>query len=97
MTFNEFEMSLQQTQVPSGLTPYLTALWHEKRNDWNAAHETVQEIEDSTASWIHAYLHRREGDESNARYWYGRAGKPFPQAMSLDDEWASIVKSLLSS
>jgi hypothetical protein len=54
----------------------------------------VQDLEDKTASWIHAYLHRKEGDNGNARYWYNRAGKEMPQ-VSLEEEWNKIVSSLL--
>jgi hypothetical protein len=95
MTYAEFIESLQSQQPPSGLSPYLTALWHERRNDWHQAHEVVQEIETVTASRVHAYLHRREGDESNARYWYSRAERSFPDGQTLDEEWESLARELL--
>lgn len=95
MTYAEFIESLQRPQVPADLSPYLTALWHERRNDWNQAHEMVQEIETATAARVHAYLHRREGDDSNARYWYGRAGHSFPSDQTLDEEWESLARELL--
>lgn len=95
MTFAQFESSLNQEQPPEGLSPYLTALWREKRGDWDAAHDIVQDVSTKTASHIHAYLHRREGDESNARYWYRQAGEDFPSGLTLDDEWRSIVERLL--
>ena len=69
-------------------------MWHEKRGDWKQAHETVQEIDDDIAAWLHAYLHRREGDLENAGYWYLRAGKPV-SSLSLDEEWQEIVEYLI--
>jgi hypothetical protein len=95
MTFDEFKKSTQDDKPPSGLSSYLVALWREKRGDWNAAHEIVQEIDDKNAAWVHAYLHRREGDEGNAGYWYRNAGKNFPTGQPLDDEWEGLVKSFL--
>jgi hypothetical protein len=95
MNFQEFEERAQENTPPIGLSPYLLALWHDKRGDWNTAHETVQDIEDATAAWIHAYLHRKEGDTSNARYWYRRAGREFPGHQTLDQEWQQIAQSLL--
>lgn len=95
MTLDEFKNSLTQPGPPDGLSPYLQALWHEGKGNWDRAHEIVQDIETQEASWIHAYLHRKEGDESNARYWYGRARKSFPTGTSLDDEWESLVERLM--
>ncbi|MCI0336769.1 MAG: hypothetical protein L0226_04270 [Acidobacteria bacterium] len=97
MTFEEFEASLTSDQPPAILSPYLTALWHEKRDDWKTAHEIVQDISDRNAARVHAYLHRREGDEGNARYWYGQANEPFPSGQSLEEEWKSLANSFLSS
>ena len=94
MKEQDFEASLNSPIVPEGLSPYLTALWHEKRGDWNKAHEIVGEFNDPRAAWVHAYLHRREGDEGNAAYWYRRADKQFPSC-SLDQEWGEIVDALL--
>ncbi len=70
------------------------ALWHDARGDWARAHEIVQDLTSPDASWVHAYLHRREGDDSNARYWYGRAGRQACR-LSLDDEWTQIAGALL--
>jgi hypothetical protein len=72
------------------------ALWHEARGDWNAAHQTEQDIDDATGAWIHAYLHRKEGDAGNAAYWYRRAGKPVCRT-SLEVEWDEIAGALLES
>jgi hypothetical protein len=94
MRMEEFNESLQGSEVPDGLSVYLAALWYEKRGDWNKAHEIVQDIDDSRAARIHAYLHRREGDDGNAAYWYRRADKPFPSS-SLDDEWNGLIEEFL--
>ena len=76
-----------------GLSDHLLALWHEGAGDWEQAHRIVQDMEDADAAWIHAYLHRREGDAANADYWYRRAGRRRPN-QSLDEEWASLVEAL---
>ena len=94
MTIAEFMASLDQPEAPTGLSPYLKALWYEKRGDWKQAHEIVQEIDDSTAAWLHAYIHRREGDRDNAAYWYRQAGRPV-STLALDDEWSEIVEALI--
>ena len=94
MNINEFTSSLSQDKVPTGINSYLQSLWLDGKGNWEAAHTVVQDLEDKTASWIHAYLHRKEGDNSNARYWYNRAGKEMPQ-VSLDEEWKGIVTALL--
>jgi hypothetical protein len=72
------------------------ALWHDARGDWHAAHEAAQAIDDATGAWIHAYLHRKEGDASNAAYWYRRAARPVSRA-ELDAEWEEIAAALLAS
>ena len=94
MTINQYLASLAKDSPPKGISPYLKALWLERRGDWKQAHEIVQEIDDSTAAWLHAYIHRREGDQNNAAYWYAQANKPVSQA-TLDDEWTEIVEALL--
>jgi hypothetical protein len=90
-----FEASLAHTEPPPGLSPLLEALWHERRGDWTRAHEITQDIESAPAAWVHAYLHRREGDLSNAAYWYRRASRPVMRG-SLDEEWRAIVGALLN-
>jgi hypothetical protein len=96
MTFEEFQASTRDDRPPGNLSPYLIALWHDKRGDWKTAHEIVQEISDHDAAYVHAYLHRKEGDEGNSRYWYRQAGRTFPTGQSLDDEWESLVKIFLT-
>jgi hypothetical protein len=95
MYFDEFVDSLEGEEPPRGISPYLIALWHDKHGDWSAAHETVQDLSGRKAAVVHAYLHRKEGDEGNARYWYRQAGNSFPSDMSLDAEWVMLVKELL--
>ncbi|MBL8191882.1 MAG: hypothetical protein JNK38_27975 [Acidobacteria bacterium] len=95
MTFEAFDASLSGVEPPAGLSAYLNALWHDATGDWGKAHQIVQDIETAQASAIHAYLHRKEGDESNARYWYGRAGRSFPTGKTLDEEWKLLVNELL--
>ncbi len=80
---------------PSSYSLLLQAMWHDARGDWAKAHELAQEIEDADGAWIHAYLHRKEGDLSNARYWYHRASRNMP-GLSLDTEWEAIVTELLA-
>jgi hypothetical protein len=92
MTLQEFRDSLSTDDPPSHVA--LAGLWWDAKGDWTHAHESAQQDEGPAGAWVHAYLHRKEGDTSNARYWYGRAGKP-PANESFDQEWAEIVESLL--
>jgi hypothetical protein len=96
MTFEEFSGSLQSQEPPAGLSVYLRALWYDGKNDWEKAHVTIQDVNDKTASWIHAYLHRKEGDVFNANYWYNRAGRRMP-GYTLQQEWQEIATELLNS
>ena len=97
MTYHEFEATLRDDRPPGGLSPYLRALWQDKRNDWAGAHGIVQDIDDRDAAWIHAYLHRKEGDGDNARYWYRQAGRSFPSGQPFDQEWEDLIRYFLSS
>lgn len=83
------------SQPPAALSLPLAALWWEKHGDWDKAHQLSQDASSPEGDWVHAYLHRREGDQSNAAYWYNRAGKPVT-TMSLDAEWEAIAKALLA-
>jgi hypothetical protein len=94
MNLAEFHDSLAQPTPPSGLSSALQSLWHEAKGDWEKAHELAQEDAGLAGDWVHAYLHRKEGDASNARYWYARARKPVC-ASSLEEEWTSISAALL--
>lgn len=90
-----FRTSLGASAPPEKAGPLLTALWHDAKGDWQRAHEIVQEEEGAEAAWVHAYLHRKEGDLSNAGYWYRRAGRPVSK-VSLEDEWETIVSAFLA-
>ena len=94
MTLAAFIASLESTAPPQGLTAPLQALWWDGKGDWEQAHNIAQDIENNTGSWIHAYLHRKEGDRSNAAYWYARAGKSMPFS-TLEEEWEHIAAALL--
>ncbi len=94
MTLEEFRDSLRQPAPPQGLGFALIGLWWDAKGDWTKAHESAQQDEGPDGSWVHAYLHRKEGDASNAGYWYGRAGKSAPQA-TLEKEWLEITQALL--
>jgi hypothetical protein len=96
MNFEQFEQSLQRQVVPEELTNALQALWLDAKGDWNGAHEKIQDDSSVQPSWIHAYLHRKEGDEANARYWYNRVGKKFP-SLTLSEEWRMIATTLLAA
>jgi hypothetical protein len=94
MTFKEFKSTLIESSVPKGLSVELEALWYDGKGDWNQSHEVIQDVNSKNAAWIHAYLHRKEGDSGNAKYWYSRAGKSMPD-LSLDEEWKSLVEHFL--
>lgn len=93
MTLSAFLDSLSQDTPPAGISSYLTSLWWEGKGNWQKAHDVIEHLEDDTAAWVHAYLHRKEGDRGNARYWYARAGRKMPE-VSLDQEWKDIVTDL---
>jgi len=94
MNLISFKESLVENNPPQNSSVYLKALWQERKGNWDKAHHLVQDLEDKNASWIHAYLHRKEGDIGNADYWYRRAGKKRPD-VSLENEWEEIVKAML--
>ena len=76
-------------QRPDGKTlasDHLRALWYDLNGDWDTAHTIVQQLSDVNAMWIHAYLHRKEPDINNAKYWYRRADKPYPEGISFEAE-----------
>jgi hypothetical protein len=95
MTLDEFRESLTAEAPPKTVAPLLAALWWDAKGDWGAAHGLAQDIENEDGAWVHAYLHRKEGDASNAGYWYRRARRPHSHA-SLQDEWQEITTALLS-
>ena len=95
MTLEEFRKSLNGERPPEDLPLPLTALWWDAKGDWNKAHESAQHDEGPAGASVHAYLHRKEGDLSNAGYWYGRAGKPQAR-IPLEEEWFEIVNALVN-
>jgi hypothetical protein len=96
MDLESFRQSLAATAPPPGLSQPLQALWWDAKQDWKQAHECVQADDGTAGAWVHAYLHRREGDLANAGYWYRRAGQ-VAATNSLEDEWTAIARALLVS
>ena len=89
-----FRESLSRARPPEGLDGLLLALWWEAKGDWDKAHKIAQDIPGADAAWVHAYLHRKEGDEGNAGYWYSQAGRPGSR-QTPEQEWEQITESLL--
>ena len=97
MDLDAFRASQEANKPPDGLTDSLLALWCAAKGDWRQAHEIVQragEAGDTAADWVHAYLHRVEGDLSNAGYWYRRSGRAAADGL-LEAEWTAIATALL--
>jgi hypothetical protein len=90
----DFKTSLAAASPASGLQPPLAALWWAAKGDWHAAHRIVQDEDTTDAAWVHAYLHRVEGDLGNANYWYRQARRK-PATHELSSEWDDIVAVLL--
>jgi hypothetical protein len=93
MDFETFRKSLARSTPPEELSAELEALWRDAKGDWDGAHRLVQDLETPESAWVHAYLHRKEGDLSNAGYWYRRAGRPRKDG-ALDIEWEEIARAL---
>jgi hypothetical protein len=94
MTLQEFRDSLLLDQPPRELSVALAGLWWDAKGDWKRGHESAGQDEGPAGAWVHAYLHRKEGESSNAAFWYGRAGKA-PARDSLEHEWLEITHALL--
>jgi len=95
MTFEDLRAAVeQQAALPDTAPPLVRALWHDATGDWEGAHRVAQDVDDADGAWVHAYLHRKEGDVGNAGYWYRRAGRPAATG-SFDDEWRAIATALL--
>lgn len=94
MQFEEFLKSIDNSTPPAGLPIYIQALWFDAKGDWDKAHHSIDSLNDKNSCWVHAYLHRKEGDIWNADYWYGKAGKQRPAA-TLKQEWENISRALL--
>lgn len=97
MTLREYQESITTNQKPpEGISPALQALWWDAAGDWRQAHEVCQRGDTTEHAWVHAYLHRKEGDLGNAGYWYGRAGRSMPEETPLEEEWEWLVGTLLA-
>jgi hypothetical protein len=94
MDLPTFRASLSASEPPDGATQALRALWWDAKGDWDRAHDAAQADGGAQGSLVHAYLHRKEGDLSNAGYWYRRAGRPMPGG-TLDAEWQELAMELL--
>jgi hypothetical protein len=94
MTIEEFRASVTEPEPPQGLSVPLSALWWDAKGNWARAHGAVDSLESAEGMAVHAYLHRKEGDASNAEYWYQRAGRTFHRE-KLDDEREALVEGLL--
>jgi hypothetical protein len=94
MTIEEFRTSLRSEVPAEGLTQPLSALWWDAKGDWANAHALVDELETPDGMAVHAYLHRKEGQTSNADYWYRRAGRQFHRS-TLEEEWEALVSGLI--
>jgi len=94
MTFEQFTASLAERAPSAALSPPLAALWWMAKKDWERAHHLVNDLDGSEAAWVHAHLHRVEGDLGNANYWYRRAGKT-PSSVTPEAEREAIIKALL--
>ena len=94
MRLDELKTTLSADTPPDGIAGPLAGLWWAAKGDWDRAHRKVQDDESREAAWVHAYLHRVEGDLGNAGYWYRQARKPAARG-DLDAEWAAMVAALL--
>jgi hypothetical protein len=95
MNLAAFRQSLTAPAPPDGLGAALEALWHDAQGDFDRAHDLAQSDEGGKGDWVHAYLHRKEGDSGNAAYWYRRAGQPVCR-QALAAEWEAIAQALLA-
>ncbi|WP_209399958.1 hypothetical protein [Pseudozobellia sp. WGM2] len=93
--YQEFELTLENTRPPAEWPEALKALWFAGNNKWEESHNIAQDLHSDLGSWIHAYLHREEGDRFNAGYWYRMAGRSFCN-LSLDEEHREITEFALN-
>ena len=97
MTLSALEAAVAaRTALPADAPPLLRALWFDAVGDWERAHALAQDVDTPDGSWVHAYLHRKEGDGDNAAYWYRRAGRPVERG-GLDDEWRKLAEAFTSA
>lgn len=93
MNLDDFRESLAEEQPRAGLSSPLAALWWDAKGDWTRAHALVDELETKDGMAVHAYVHRKEGNATNADYWYARAGRQFYRP-ALEAEWAALVEGI---
>jgi hypothetical protein len=93
-SLTQFKESFNSERPDAAMSPQLKSLWYDGKGNWQQAHAQVDHLNDQASAWVHAYLHRKEGDIWNADYWYRRAGKTRPN-ISLDDEWEQLVLEFL--
>jgi hypothetical protein len=94
MTLEELKRSVSENYPPETISNLLEVLWYDAKGDWEKAHKIIQDISGRDAAWIHAYLHRKEGDNGNASYWYSKSERSFSNK-TLDEEWEEIASYLL--
>ena len=94
MTYDEFILTIENNEFPAAQPLYIQALWYDAKDDWHKEHALIDSLDDKNSCWVHAYLHRKEGDINNAHYWYRRANTKRP-SISLREEWKTIAIDLL--
>ncbi|GAB3937710.1 hypothetical protein [Mucilaginibacter myungsuensis] len=94
MDIAQFRTTLTSSTTPANLSIQLQSLWYDGKGDWRKAHDLIDQLTDQPSAWVHAYLHRKEGDIWNADYWYNRARQKRPN-VSLDEEWEQLVVHFL--
>lgn len=92
--YTAFEATLPESHPPTDWPEGLKSLWYDAKGDWEASHDIAQEMHNALGSWIHAYLHRKEGDQFNAGYWYSKANKSYPSD-SLEEELRTLVEFVI--
>lgn len=94
MDYLQFNHTLDMAKPPENFHDVLKAMWWERKNSWETAHDIVKNLTGDDAAWAHAYLHRKEEDDDNALFWYKKARKEYPQ-ISVNDEFREITKEFL--
>lgn len=92
-TLETFKATLDENLPPLGISIHLKALWYDAKGDWHQAHKLIDQLDDPRSAHVHAYLHRKEGDLWNARYWYNRAKQTMPEK-TLEEEWTDLFHQL---
>ncbi|MGC1516395.1 MAG: hypothetical protein WA810_12530 [Maribacter sp.] len=92
--YTDFQDTLGGLAPPQDWPEGLKSIWFDAKGDWEASHNIAQEMHDTLGSWLHAYLHRKEGDKFNAGYWYHQAGRTYPE-ISLEEERKALVEFIL--